>query len=179
MQTPVPRELVPRRLGGADGSKLPDGDELQRLQLIAANAAYYSAVRRKDADLMEQLLDDDCTMGNSHNYTRGKEQNARDFRNYCNNQTPPKYPYLVELDDVEVFLDSDNVGRVVVTERNTADWCASSDDWRASQSPVTIAREVNVNTFARAAPGQPWKLRQRQETRVDFETNARSDQAQA
>ena len=128
---------------------------------------------------MEQLLDDDCTMGNSHNYTRGKEQNARDFRNYCENQTPPKYPYLVELDDVEVFLDSENVGRVVVTERNTADWCASSDDYRPSQSPVTIAREVNVNTFARAAPGQPWKLRQRQETRVDFETNARSDQAQA
>ena len=54
-----------------------------------------------------------------------------------------------------------------------------ADDWRASQSPVTIAREVNVNTFARSAPGQPWKLRQRQETRVDFETNARSDQAQA
>ena len=50
---------------------------------------------------------------------------------------------------------------------------------RASQSPVTIAREVNVNTFARSAPGQPWKLRQRQETRVDFDTNARSDQAQA
>ena len=155
----------------------PDFDE--RASLIAANAAYYSAVRRKDADLMEQLLDDDCTMGNSHNYTRGKEQNARDFRNYCENQTPRKYPYLVELDDVEVFLDSENVGRVVVTERNTADWCASSDDWRASQSPVTIAREVNVNTFARSAPGQPWKLRQRQETRVDFETNARSDQAQA
>jgi len=162
---------------GSEPLQLPDGDE--RMQLIAANAAYYSAVRRKDADLMEQLLDDDCTMGNSHNYTRGKEQNARDFRNYCENQTPPKYPYLVELDDVEVFLDSENVGRVVVTERNTADWCASSDDWRASQSPVTIAREVNVNTFARAAPGQPWKLRQRQETRVDFETNARSDQAQA
>ena len=78
-----------------------------------------------------------------------------------------------------MFLDSENVGRVVVTERNTADWCASSDDWRASQSPVTIAREVNVNTFARSAPGQPWKLRQRQETRVDFATNARSDQAQA
>ena len=115
------------------------------------------AVRRKDADLMQQLLDDDCTMGNSHNYTRGKEQNARDFRNYCENQTPPKYPYLVEIDDVEVFLDSENVGRVVVTERNTADWCASSDDYRPSQSPVTIAREVNVNTFARAAPGQPWK----------------------
>ena len=162
---------------GSESLQLPDGDE--RMQLIAANAAYYSAVRRKDADLMEQLLDDDCTMGNSHNYTRGKEQNARDFRNYCENQTPPKYPFLVELDDVHVFLDSPNVGRVVVTERNTADWCASSDDWRASQSPVTIAREVNVNTFARAAPGQPWKLRQRQETRVDFETNARSDQAQA
>ena len=167
------------RLGGSDGSKLPDGDELQRLQLIAANAAYYSAVRRKDADLMEQLLDDDCTMGNSHNYTRGKEQNARDFRRYCENPTPPKYPYLVELDDVEVFLDSENVGRVIVTERNTADWCASSDDYRPSQSPVTIAREVNVNTFARSAPDQPWKLRQRQETRVDFDTNARSDQAQA
>jgi len=157
--------------------QLPTFDE--RTSLIAANAAYYSAVRRKDADLMEQLLDDDCTMGNSHNYTRGKEQNARDFRNYCENQTPPKYPYLVELDDVQVFLDSENVGRVVVTERNTADWCASSEDYRPSQSPVTIAREVNVNTFARSAPGQPWKLRQRQETRVDFETNARSDQAQA
>merc|ERR1711977_676986 len=116
---------------------------------------------------------------NSHNYTRGKEQNARDFRNYCENPTPPRYPYLVELDDVEVFLDSGSVGRVVVTERNTADWCASSDDYRPSQAPVTIAREVNVNTFARAAPGQPWKLRQRQETRVDFDTNARSDQAQA
>jgi len=162
---------------GREPLQIPAFDE--RTSLIAANAAYYSAVRRKDADLMEQLLDDDCTMGNSHNYTRGKEQNARDFRNYCENQTPPKYPYLVELDDVEVFLDSENVGRVVVTERNTADWCASSDDWRASQSPVTIAREVNVNTFARSAPGQPWKLRQRQETRVDFETNARSDQAQA
>ena len=162
---------------GSESLQLPTFDE--RTSLIAANAAYYSAVRRKDADLMEQLLDDDCTMGNSHNYTRGKEQNARDFRNYCENPTPPKYPYLVELDDVEVFLDSENVGRVVVTERNTADWCASSDDWRASQSPVTIAREVNVNTFARSAPGQPWKLRQRQETRVDFETNARSDQAQA
>ena len=162
---------------GLEPLQRPDFDE--RTSLIAANAAYYSAVRRKDADLMEQLLDDDCTMGNSHNYTRGKEQNARDFRNYCENQTPPKYPYLVELDDVEVFLDSENVGRVVVTERNTADWCASSDDWRASQSPVTIAREVNVNTFARSAPGQPWKLRQRQETRVDFETNARSDQAKA
>merc|ERR1719271_1076275 len=87
------------RVSRSDGSKLPEGDELQRLQLIAANAAYYSAVRRKDADLMEQLLDDDCTMGNSHNYTRGKEQNARDFRNYCENPRPPKYPYLVELDD--------------------------------------------------------------------------------
>ena len=162
---------------GSEPLQLPAFDE--RTSLIAANAAYYSAVRRKDADLMEQLLDDDCTMGNSHNYTRGKEQNARDFRNYCENQTPPKYPYLVEIDDVEVFLDSENVGRVVVTERNTADWCASSDDYRPSQSPVTIAREVNVNTFARAAPGQPWKLRQRQETRVNFETNARSDQAQA
>jgi len=162
---------------GSEQMQLPTFDE--RTSLIAANAAYYSAVRRKDADLMEQLLDDDCTMGNSHNYTRGKEQNARDFRNYCENQTPPKYPYLVEIDDVEVFLDSENVGRVVVTERNTADWCASSDDYRPSQSPVTIAREVNVNTFARAAPGQPWKLRQRQETRVNFETNARSDQAQA
>jgi len=162
---------------GSEPLQRPAFDE--RASLIAANAAYYSAVRRKDADLMEQLLDDDCTMGNSHNFTRGKEQNARDFRNYCENQTPPKYPYLVELDDVEVFLDSENVGRVVVTERNTADWCASSDDYRPSQSPVTIAREVNVNTFARAAPGQPWKLRQRQETRVDFETNARSDQAQA
>ena len=162
---------------GLEPLQRPDFDE--STSLIAANAAYYSAVRRKDPDLMEQLLDDDCTMGNSHNYTRGKEQNARDFRNYCENQTPPKYPYLVELDDVEVFLDSENVGRVVVTERNTADWCASSDDYRPSQSPVTIAREVNVNTFARAAPGQPWKLRQRQETRVNFETNARSDQAQA
>ena len=39
--------------------------------------------------------------GESHNHTRGKEQNARDFRNYCENQTPPKYPYLVELDDVD------------------------------------------------------------------------------
>ena len=78
-----------------------------------------------------------------------------------------------------MFFYSEYVGRVVVTERNTADWCASSDDWRASQAPVTIAREVNVNTFARAAPGQPWKLRQRQETRVDFETNTRSDQARA
>ena len=162
---------------GSEPMQLPTFDE--RTSLIAANAAYYSAVRRKDADLMEQLLDDDVTMSNNHNYTRGKEQNARDFRNYCENQTPPKYPYLVELDDIEVFLDSENVGRVVVTERNTADWCASSDDYRPSQSPVTIAREVNVNTFARAAPGQPWKLRQRQETRVDFETNARSDQAQA
>ena len=162
---------------GSEPLQLPTFDE--RTSLIAANAAYYSAVRRKDADLMEQLLDDDVTMGNSHNYTRGKEQNARDFRNYCENQTPPKYPYLVELDDVEVFLDSENVGRVVVTERNTADWCASSDDYRPSQSPVTIAREVNVNTFARSAPGQPWKLRQRQETRVDFDTNARSNQAQA
>ena len=162
---------------GSEQMQLPTFDE--RTSLIAANAAYYSAVRRKDADLMEQLLDDDVTMGNSHNYTRGKEQNARDFRNYCENQTPPKYPYLVELDDVEVFLDSENVGRVVVTERNTADWCASSDDYRPSQSPVTIAREVNVNTFARSAPGQPWKLRQRQETRVDFDTNARSNQAQA
>ena len=168
---------VQRQPLGSEPLQLPKFDE--RTSLIAANAAYYSAVRRKDADLMEQLLDDDCTMGNSHNYTRGKEQNARDFRNYCENQTPPKYPYLVEIDDVEVFLDSDNVGRVVVTERNTADWCASSDEYRPSQSPVTIAREVNVNTFARAAPGQPWKLRQRQETRVDFETNARSDQAQA
>jgi hypothetical protein len=166
----------PPRLG-SEPLQLPTFDE--RTSLIAANAAYYSAVRRKDADLMEQLLDDDCTMGNSHNYTRGKEQNARDFRNYCENPTPPKYPYLVEIDDVQVFLDSENVGRVVVTERNTADWCASSDDYRPSQSPVTIAREVNVNTFARTAPGQPWKLRQRQETRVDFETNARSDQAQA
>jgi ketosteroid isomerase-like protein len=91
------------------------GDERTSLELIAANAAYYSAVRRKDADLMEQLLDDDCAMGNSHNFTRGKEQNARDFRNYCENQTPPKYPYLVELDDVQVFLDSENVGRVVVS----------------------------------------------------------------
>jgi len=162
---------------GSEPLQLPTFDE--RTSLIAANAAYYSAVRRKDADLMEQLLDDDVTMGNNHNYTRGKEQNARDFRNYCENQTPPKYPYLVELDDVEVFLDSENVGRVVVTERNTADWCASSDDYRPSQSPVTIAREVNVNTFARSAPGQPWKLRQRQETRVDFDTNARSNQAQA
>merc|ERR1711898_9052 len=72
----------------------PDLDE--RTSLIAANAAYYSAVRRKDADLMEQLLDDDCTMGNSHNYTRGKEQNARDFRNYCENPAPQRYPYLVE-----------------------------------------------------------------------------------
>merc|ERR1712224_933237 len=101
------------------------------------------------------------------------------FPELLRESNPPKYPYLVELDDVHVFLDSPNVGRVVVAERNTADWCASSDDWRASQSPVTIAREVNVNTFARAEPGQPWKLRQRQETRVDFETNARSDQAQA
>ena len=173
--TPPIQQRIPRL--GSEPLQLPTFDE--RTSLIAANAAYYSAVRRKDADLMEQLLDDDCTMGNSHNYTRGKEQNARDFRNYCENPTPPKYPYLVELDDVEVFLDSENVGRVVVTERNTADWCASSDDYRPSQSPVTIAREVNVNTFARAAPGQPWKLRQRQETRVDFETNARSDQAQA
>jgi len=76
---------------GSEPLQRPDFDE--RTSLIAANAAYYSAVRRKDADLMEQLLDDDCTMGNSHNYTRGKEQNARDFRNYCENQRPPKYPY--------------------------------------------------------------------------------------
>merc|ERR1712167_113188 len=62
------------------------------------------------------------------------------LRNYCENPAPQRYPYLVELDDVEVFLDSENVGRVVVTERNTADWCASSDDYRPSQSPVTIAR---------------------------------------
>ena len=168
---------VQRQPLGSEPLQLPEFDE--RTSLIAANAAYYSAVRRKDPDLMEQLLDDDVTMGNNHNYTRGKEQNARDFRRYCENPTPPKYPYLVELDDVEVFLDSENVGRVIVTERNTADWCASSDDYRPSQSPVTIAREVNVNTFARSAPDQPWKLRQRQETRVDFDTNARSDQAQA
>merc|ERR1719371_139740 len=115
---------------GLEPLQRPDFDE--RTSLIAANAAYYSAVRRKDADLMEQLLDDDVTMGNNHNYTRGKEQNARDFRNYCENQTPRKYPYLVEIDDVEVFLDSDNVGRVVVTERNTADWCAG----KARECPV-------------------------------------------
>ena len=50
---------------GSESLQLPTFDE--RTSLIAANAAYYSAVRRKDADLMEQLLDDDCTMGNSHN----------------------------------------------------------------------------------------------------------------
>merc|ERR1712167_108460 len=60
---------------GSEPLQLPTFDE--RTSLIAANAAYYSAVRRKDADLMEQLLDDDCTMGNStitrvaRNRTRG------------------------------------------------------------------------------------------------------------
>ena len=42
---------------GSEPLQLPAFDE--RTSLIAANAAYYSAVRRKDADLMEQLLDDD------------------------------------------------------------------------------------------------------------------------
>merc|ERR1719316_2487501 len=53
---------------GSESPQLPDFDE--RTSLIAANAAYYSAVRRKDADLTEKLLDDDVMMSNNHNFTR-------------------------------------------------------------------------------------------------------------
>ena len=59
-------------------------------------------------------------------------------------------------------------------------WDSMHATSRMSRGPLTDMAEASTGgPGSDAVPWNPSPLRQRQETRVDFETNARSDQAQA
>jgi len=140
---------LPTHGGGAEGEAVAAAS----LELLAANGAFYASLQGRNVALMAELLDTEMICTHPFVSTLHGKDDVLQYFEF--NFAAASHAFAIELEDVQVFLDSENVGRVVMTEK------ISSGDGDGDGESLGVAAVSAVNVFSRDAPGAAWRLRHR------------------